>query len=149
MQQSALTGTLPRPRLPRSQGLTQLSVRRSIASDNATSHAQAQRHTPSVPTCTGKELWRTTWRYSAGTESVECSTTRFAGKCHEIWNLLQYSAFHHRCCAWDIEPEAKLTSFRIRHFQRIFSNKMYAIRLKFHWSLFLRVQFTIFWHWLR
>ena len=38
--------------------------------------------------------------------------------------------------------------------QTIFSSafswmKMYEFRLKFHWSLFLRVQFTIFLHWFR
>ena len=39
-------------------------------------------------------------------------------------------------------------------FQTAFSNacswmKIYELRLKFHWSLFLRVQLTIFQHWFR
>ena len=39
-------------------------------------------------------------------------------------------------------------------FQTTFSNafawmKMFQLRLKFHWSLFLRVQWTIFQHWFR
>ena len=41
-----------------------------------------------------------------------------------------------------------------RHFQTTFSNvfswmKMYEFRLKFHWTLFLRVQLTISQHWFR
>ena len=31
----------------------------------------------------------------------------------------------------------------------IFVNEMFEFRLKFHWSLFLRVQFTIFQYWFR
>ena len=39
-------------------------------------------------------------------------------------------------------------------FQTTFSNtiswmKMYGRRLRFHWSLFWRVQLTILWHWFR
>ena len=41
-----------------------------------------------------------------------------------------------------------------RHLQTAFSNaiswmKMFEFRLKFHWSLFLKVQLTIFQHWFR
>ena len=35
-------------------------------------------------------------------------------------------------------------------FKRIFLNKkLYKLRLRFHWNLFLRVQLTIFQHWFR
>ena len=40
--------------------------------------------------------------------------------------------------------------FSRRHFQMHFSRmKMNDVRLKFHWSLFLRFQLTIFQHWFR
>ena len=52
----------------------------------------------------------------------------------------------------------RLTTFRRRQndrrFQTIFAKtfswlRMYEFRSRFHWSLFLRVQLTIFHHWLR
>ena len=52
-----------------------------------------------------------------------------------------------RLTHWDRDNMAAI-------FQTIFSNafswmKIYAFRLKFHWSLFLRVKLTIFQHWFR
>ena len=41
-------------------------------------------------------------------------------------------------------------NFGRQHFQmQFFSMQMYSFRLKFHWSLFLRVQLTMFQHWFR
>ena len=44
----------------------------------------------------------------------------------------------------------KWNPFRRRHLQAHFLEwKCFELRLKFHWSLFLRVQLTIFQHWFR
>ena len=44
----------------------------------------------------------------------------------------------------------KWTPFRRRHFQMHFlEKKMFELRLKFHWSLFPRVQLAIFQQWFR
>ena len=44
----------------------------------------------------------------------------------------------------------KMDAISQRAFSNVFSwMKMFEFRLKFHWSLFLRVQLTIFQHWFR
>ena len=49
-----------------------------------------------------------------------------------------------------IEAETKWPTFRRRHFQNAFSwMKIDQFWLIFHWSLFLRVELTIFQHWFR
>ena len=67
---------------------------------------------------------------------------------HEVWR-------HH---SWMRSICYSLNTMRPRqngrHFQTTFSNgfcwmKLYEFRLKFHWSLFLGVQLTIFQHWCR
>ena len=55
--------------------------------------------------------------------------------------------YKHLLTHWDRDKMAVVS-------QTIFSNafpwmKMYGFRLKFHWSLFLRFQLTIFQHWFR
>ena len=52
-------------------------------------------------------------------------------------------------CSIHIETQTKLSPFRRRHFQMQFLMKMYEFRLRFHWSLFLRFELTIFQHWFR
>ena len=78
---------------------------------------------------------------------------RLVGRCGNIWlaivmpkynlPLVLFSGLTH----WDRNKMAAT-------FQTIFSNtyswmKIYEIGLRFHWSLFLRVQLTIFQHWFR
>ena len=48
-----------------------------------------------------------------------------------------------------IEANTKWPPFSRRHLYGLPWMKMYELWLKFHWSLFLEVQLTIFQHWLR
>ena len=48
-----------------------------------------------------------------------------------------------------IEAETNGRHFADDIFKCIFLNEMFDFRLKFHWSLFPRVQLTIFQQWIR
>ena len=63
----------------------------------------------------------------------------------QSWNQhIVYIWYYH------IEAETKWPPFRGLHFQVHFLEwKCFEFRLKFHWSLFLRVQLTIIHHWVR
>ena len=52
-------------------------------------------------------------------------------------------------CINTLRPRQDGRCFVDNIFKRIFLNEKYGFQLKFHWSLFLRVQLTISKHWLR
>ena len=54
-----------------------------------------------------------------------------------------------RVCFNTLRPRQNGRHFADDILKCIFCMKMYEFRLKFHWSLFLRVQLTILQHWLR
>ena len=80
---------------------------------------------------------------------------------HDAW-INQYTTIDHIWCN-NMNENPRESSQGLTHwgpdkmdaiFQMTFSNryswmKMYEFRLKFHWSLFLRFQLTIFQHWFR
>ena len=76
-----------------------------------------------------------------------------------VWCLARVSRYLYRQCSsqlWShttllntLRPKQNGRHFTDDTFKRIFLNEMFEFRLKFHWSLFLRVQLTIFQQWFR
>ena len=80
----------------------------------------------------------------------------------DIWEFRVGNTGAHLSCINKYNPgnpillTSVLTHLRVRQnslhfdiFKNIFLMKMYELRLKFHWSLFRRVQITIFQYWIR
>ena len=66
------------------------------------------------------------------------------------WFTKKMPSYRYKNLHYHIEAKTKWTTFHRRHFSNLFSSmKLFKFLLKFHWSLFLGVQFTILQHWFR
>ena len=68
---------------------------------------------------------------------------------HRIYHPGEYAGWYHFLCLthWGRD---EMNNISWTTFSNVFSSmKVFEFRLKFHWSLFPRVQLTIFQHWFR
>ena len=138
----------------------------SVSSKNRTPHYHYSRkigdtfHGP----CS---LWRNWWCHECVTHNLQNNTHLYA--CIMMLGLHQsflvksfgqtsWQTNRHKCNGKAVSPVPSLNTLTPRPngaiFQTTHSNpfswiKIFEFRLKFHWSLFLRFQLTIFQHWFR
>ena len=84
-------------------------------------------------------LWSCKWKWSQGTTC----TTKF----QSYPGLLKWEPSKQPLTHWGRDEMDALTQTAFS--SAFFWKKMFDFRLKFHWSLFLSVQSTIFQHWFR
>ena len=108
-------------------------------------------------------VYRVTWGFGGQHEYVYRYLYMLRRWLHiDINKQLHWSDFKQRLHRWLIYQRRshytvskfntlrpKWPPFFRRHFQMHFFMKMHTFRLRFHWSLFPRVQLTIFQHWFR
>ena len=93
----------------------------------------------------------TIFRYFLSTNGTGCGI----GSCvHDIDEIANMTSVHKvKCycshCFQHIEAETNLPPIRRRHVKFFSLMKMFEFCLRFDWSLFLRLKWTVFQHWFR